>query len=81
MHDDRQNIAGAWEQGDRSSIREITHKLSGIAGSFGFTDVGQAAADLYYRLDEATDNQKLTQLVNKLFDVIDGHQTELKTLE
>lgn len=50
--EDRDRLNQAFAAGDNESVRRIAHGLAGIAGSFGFDAIGDAAARIEEKLDE-----------------------------
>lgn len=54
-------------EGRHDEIKEIVHKLSGNAGGYGFTDLGEIAADIESEcMKNEVDNKKLSDLMNAL---------------
>ncbi len=65
----RQGLEAAFTRGDRETLAKRLHQLKGIAGSFGFPDISEAA-----RLMEAAlkngDQREITRQGQKLFQLI-----------
>lgn len=59
-------------------MRHISHKLAGIAGSFGFADVSQAAADLQYLLGDQIGEHQITNASYELIRVIEKQKNLTK---
>lgn len=53
----RQAIAGAVATGNRQELAERAHKLAGIAGMFGRSEIGAAALALEQAAESASDPQ------------------------
>jgi HPt (histidine-containing phosphotransfer) domain-containing protein len=49
---DHERIAGALDPLDLETLRTVSHKLAGIAGTFGFVEIGAAAESLEDAIDE-----------------------------
>ena len=63
----RRAIAGAVAAGNRQELAERAHKLAGIAGMFGQTDIGAAALALEAAIDGGIDpHPAATRLIDLL---------------
>jgi HPt (histidine-containing phosphotransfer) domain-containing protein len=50
LPEERRSIADALSAGDREALIDRTHKLAGIAGMFGQSEIGAAAQELEQRI-------------------------------
>jgi HPt (histidine-containing phosphotransfer) domain-containing protein len=67
LPEERAAIAGAIDIGDRAAVIDRTHKLAGIAGMFGRSDIGAAALDLEQRvLADADFSEEAARLLDLL---------------
>jgi len=58
--------ACAREDGALARARILAHKLAGTAGSYGFHDVGEAAAELEACCDHGFDPHRARQLLDRM---------------
>nr|WP_237489195.1 Hpt domain-containing protein [Tsuneonella aeria] len=68
MPGERAAIANALSAGDRDTLIDRAHKLAGIAGMFGRSDIGTAALELEQRLLASTDYVEETE---RLLDLLE----------
>ncbi len=73
MREDREIVQIAWQQNDTSTLRECAHKLAGIAGSFGFADVGEAAAAVQHNLDFGIERSLVSIAVAQLMQLLEHY--------
>lgn len=59
-------IRDAWGRGDIDEVHRINHKLCGVAGTFGFPEVSDIAADL----EEAIETKGADDRVRTLFTAL-----------
>lgn len=72
MFQDRDVLAQAWEMRDYQTIFDYSHKLSGIAGSFGYADVGDAAEELQNMLEASADDLLVGTSLAAVLNLIDS---------
>lgn len=76
MQSDRNFIQNALHRNDVAALRECVHKLAGIAGSFGFSDVGEAAAAVQYELDDMSQRPLTNGALSNLLQLLDTYGVE-----
>ncbi len=67
---DHGRIQGALAAGDLALVHQLAHRLHGIAGTFGFTAVTTAAAELETAIEEASDVPHRTDRLLKELEAI-----------
>lgn len=80
MRADRQIVQVAWQQNDTSTLKDCVHKLAGISGSFGFADVGDAAAAVQHNLDHKIEISLVDAAVTELLQLLDFHGNSIDEL-
>lgn len=71
---DRVAVLSALEIGDRPRILHLAHGLAGIAGIFGYGDIGAHASVLEAAVDAGADDAVLRGLGQALIEALDRVQ-------
>lgn len=69
--DDRAALQLCREQNDRVSVRDLAHRLAGVAATFGFPEIGNAAFEVQDALDRDKSEDALAEAVDRLIDLLD----------
>lgn len=67
-----ERIEAAWEGQRRDDLRRLAHQLKGAAGGYGFSLIGDTAAELEERLGEEPGEpelEEIRELVDSLVDL------------
>lgn len=65
------NIQSAFEQQDWDTVSDISHKLKGTAGSFGFHEITDTSEEINNCI-RATDTQPVIELLNRLSEQVNN---------
>ncbi len=69
--EDRDAMTAAWARADRRVLRERAHRLAGVAATFGYPEVGDAAKSLENLIKAAVLAEDIDAAAQRLFVLLD----------
>jgi len=70
--DDLGAMKAGWASGERDDLRERAHRLAGVAATFGYPAIGEAAKLLDDLINQGANAEDTDAAAERLFDLL-GH--------
>lgn len=70
--DDLRAMTAAWASRELHSLRELAHRLAGVAAMFGYPAIGNAARLLDDMIDQGALDEDTDAAAERLFELLDN---------